>query len=182
MGEIAAEVEELGEFDGEVLYWDGGLWVVVFFFVVGVALDIIVHLGALGRGFSCGFGPEGEDLRLVEAEIFVVGVLCAAFAYHGICDAVGVEMCEILMDKGGSGDVGALLSVASCSVDGVDVAFLFELDVGVALMGVLFCEKLGDWVLVLLGFHCYFVLLLWVYGVVVWLVSYYIMFCVLVFI
>jgi hypothetical protein len=36
-------------------------------------------------------------------------------------------------------------------------------------MGVLFCEKLGDWVL--LGFHCYFVLLLWVYGVVIFLVG-----------
>jgi hypothetical protein len=36
-------------------------------------------------------------------------------------------------------------------------------------MGVLFREKLGDWILGL-GFHCYFVLLLWDGCLVGWLV------------
>jgi hypothetical protein len=90
-------------------------------------------------------------------------------------------MCEILMDKGSCGDVGALLSIASCSVYGVDVALFLELDIGVALMGVLFCEKLGDWVLVVLrlllglgvhGFLCY-VWFCFCLGVMFYLLLYY---------
>ncbi len=102
--------------------------------LIVVALNVVVHVGARrGRAVAVRV-PHVQDLPRRHHVIFVLGVvLVLPTAQNLLDDLVRVELGEVVVVPRGD------RRIRGVAVDRVDVGRLFELNKGIAIMGVFLC-------------------------------------------